>query len=318
MYCKKCGSKAIIKITSANLTLCSSHFTEWLEGRVERTIRDYGMIRGGERVAVAVSGGKDSTTLLHVLAKLSGKMGFEVVGINIDLGIDRGTKYSSLSTEFAVKNFEKLGVKYKVVSLKEKHGFTIDEAKVKIKRPVCSTCGLVKRYVLEEAAQELGADVLATGHNLNDMAVFVLSGYHSGDLSNLARLRAVSPAENGYIRKIKPLFLVSEKETTTYALINGIPFIMDSCPNNPRVGGPTSDKLRRIIENAEDEIPGFMLRLVENFETKIRPFFEYLPKFNLGKCKICGRPTNSDREICSFCAVKIKMTGGESQIVKGN
>ena len=128
MYCKKCGSKAIIKITSANLTLCSSHFTEWLEGRVERTIRDYGMIRGGERVAVAVSGGKDSTTLLHVLAKLSGKMGFEVVGINIDLGIDRGTKYSSLSTEFAVKNFEKLGVKYKVVSLKEKHGFTIVEA----------------------------------------------------------------------------------------------------------------------------------------------------------------------------------------------
>ncbi|AWS00707.1 ATP-binding protein [Metallosphaera hakonensis] len=318
MNCKRCGSKAVIRIDYANLTLCAEHFSEWLETRVEKTVKDYGMVAPGDIVAVAVSGGKDSTTLLHVMKKVSERMKFDVVGINIDLGIDRGTKYSSLSTELAVRNFELTGVNYKVVKLKETHGFTIDETKHRVKRPVCSTCGLVKRYVLDEVAKEIGANVLATGHNLNDMAVFVMSGYHTGDLQNLARLRAVSPGENGYIKKIKPLFLTSEKETTTYALVNKIPFLLDSCPNNPKVGGPTSDKLRRMVELTEEEIPGFMLRLVENFERRIRPFFEDLPRFNLGKCKVCGKPTNSDRDICSFCALKIKMNGGEvSNVVSG-
>ncbi|MEM3681112.1 MAG: ATP-binding protein [Metallosphaera sp.] len=315
VYCKKCGSKAVIRLPYANLTLCAKHFSEWLETRVEKVIKEYKMISEKDVVAVAVSGGKDSTTLLHILKGLSERNGFDLVGINIDLGIDNGTKYSALSTELAVKNFELTHVRYKVIELKREYGFGIDEAKLKARRPVCSTCGLVKRYVLEEAAESVGANVLATGHNLNDMAVFVMSGYHTGDLQNLARLRAVSPAENGYIKKVKPLFLTSEKETATYAIVNKIPFIMDSCPNNPSVGGPTSDKLRRLIENTEDEIPGFMVRLVENFEKKIRPFFEDLPKFNLGKCKMCGKPTNTDREICSFCALKIKMGGDSKDVV---
>jgi uncharacterized protein (TIGR00269 family) len=311
VQCTKCGNKAIIRISYANLLLCSIHFWEWFEQRVERTVKKYRMLEGSRVVAVAVSGGKDSTTLLHVLHKLSSTHGFEVIGINIDLGIDVGTRYSSLSTEFAIKNFEALGVKYRVVKLQEEYGFTIDEAKVKVRRPVCSTCGLVKRYVMERAAKEVGADTLATGHNLNDVAQFVMSGYHSGDVSNLARLRAVSPAENGYLKKIKPLFLSYEREITTYALTKGIPFIMDSCPHNLRVGGPTGDKLRRILEETEDQIPGFMFRLVENFEDRVRPFFEDLPKFNLGKCKVCGMPTNMDREICSFCAVRSRLLEGK-------
>ncbi|QKQ99169.1 adenine nucleotide alpha hydrolase family protein [Metallosphaera tengchongensis] len=314
MYCKKCNSKAVIRVHFNSLPLCATHFSEWFESKVEKTIVDYNMIQRHETVGVAVSGGKDSSTLLHVLSKLSTKLGFDLVGINIDLGIDGGTQYSSLSTQMAIKNFELTGVRYKVLKLKESYGFSIDEAKTRIRRPVCSTCGLVKRYVLEEVAKGLGANVLATGHNLNDMAQFVMAGYHTGDLQNLARLRAVLPAENGYLKKVKPLFLSSEKEIMTYALMNKIPFMVDSCPNNRRVGGPTSDKLRKMLEATEDEIPGFMTRLVENFEKRIRPFFEDLPKYNLGKCKICGKPTNSDREICSFCALKIKMGGAKENV----
>lgn len=307
MKCSKCDEKAIIKIPYANIYLCKEHFNEWFENRFERIVKKYKIFDGSKKVAVAVSGGKDSTTLLHLLNKLSKKLGFEIFGITIDLGIDMGKGYSSKSVEFAVKNYEALGVRYRIVKLNEEYGFTIDEAKHKIRRPICSTCGLTKRYVLDEVASKEGADTLATAHNLNDVAQYVFTGYFNGDINSLARLRVVSPAELGYIKKVKPLFLTPEKEIMTYALINNIPFIYDSCPHTFRVGGPTQDKIRRSLEEMEDKIPGFMLNLVQNFEDKIRPWINDVPKLTLGKCKICGRPTNNDRDICSFCAIRIKL-----------
>ncbi|AWR98283.1 adenine nucleotide alpha hydrolase family protein [Acidianus sulfidivorans JP7] len=308
MKCTKCGNPAIIKLAYANLYLCDKHFVEWFENRVEKTVDKYNMLENTKKLAIAVSGGKDSTTLLHVMTKIAQKRGIDIIGITIDLGIDMGKKYSSNSVEFAVKNYEMLGVKYRVIRIKEEYGFTIDKARFKIRRPVCSTCGLTKRYVLEKVAKEEGADTLATGHNLNDISQYVLTGYYNGDILSLARLSPVSPAENGYIKKIKPLFLSSEKETMTYAIIKKIPFLYQSCPHTFRVGGETQDKIRRSIEEIEDKVPGFMLSLVQNFESKFRPLMADIPKATLGKCKICGMPTNNNRDICSFCATRLKMT----------
>lgn len=310
MKCAKCDEKAIIKIPYANIALCKTHFSEWLERRFERIVKKYHMLDGVKRVGVAVSGGKDSTTLLHLMYKLSKIYDFELVGIHIDLGIDMGKAYSAKSSEFAVKNFEMLGVKYKVVRIKDEYGFTIDEAKKKIRRPVCSTCGLVKRYTLNDIAEREGLDAIATGHNLNDMAQFILSGYFSGDVLDLARLKPVSQPERGYkVKKIKPLFLIYEKEILTYAIVNKIPFLYDSCPHTFRVGGATQDKIRRKLEELEDEIPGFMMMLVQNFVDKIQGPLEkeYVKEEDISRCKICGRPTSKGREICSFCATRIAM-----------
>ena len=312
MKCSKCDNKAIIKIPYANLLLCKDHFIEWLENRFERIVEKYKMFEGSRKVAVAVSGGKDSTTLLHLMKKYADKHGLEVVGIHIDLGIDMGKVYSNKSKEFAVKNFEMLGVDYRVVSIKDRYGFTIDEAKFKVNRPVCSTCGLVKRYTLTEIAEEERADTIATGHNLNDMAQFIMSGYYSGDISNLSRLDIITPPQHGYkIKKVKPLFLIYEKEILTYAIVKGIPFIYDSCPHSFRVGGVTQDTIRRKLEELEEVIPGFMLRLVENFINKIQPALKekYEKEEEISYCKICGRPTIKGRDICSFCAVRLKITG---------
>jgi len=309
--CGKCDDEAVIKIPYANISLCARHFTEWLENRFERVVEKYKMFDGSDRIGVAVSGGKDSTTLLHLMNKLAQKRGFEIVGIHIHLGIDMGKGYSDKSLEFALKNFQMLGVKYKLINVKEKYGFTIDEAKFKIRRPICSTCGLVKRYSMEEIAEEEGLDTVVTGHNLNDMAQFVLSGYFSGDVNNLSRLKPVLPPTRGYkVKKVKPLFLIYEKEILTYAILNNIPFIYDSCPHTFRVGGATQDKIRRKLEEMEDEIPGFMLLLVQNFTDKIQEPLEviYSKVEEVSKCKICGRPTTKDREICSFCATKMKLT----------
>ncbi|MEM0173235.1 MAG: TIGR00269 family protein [Sulfolobaceae archaeon] len=310
MRCSKCQNKAIISIKYAGLYLCKEHLNEWLESRVQRTIEKYKMISKNDVVAVAVSGGKDSTTLLHVLHKLSNKMGFEIIGLNIDLGIDGGYEYSKKSTEIARKNFEMLGIKYRIIRLKEEFGFGIDDTKNKTSRPVCSTCGIVKRYLLNRFAKEMGANVLATGHNLNDIAQFILAGYVNGDVNNLSKLSPVLPAEFGFIKKIKPLFLIPEKEIMTYAISNNIQFVYDSCPHTfRRIGGVMQTSIRRSLEELEERVPGIMLRLVENFEEKIRPLLEIrTEKEELNFCKECGMPTSKGRELCSFCAIRSKLT----------
>jgi uncharacterized protein (TIGR00269 family) len=309
MKCSKCDNSAIIKIPYANIYLCKDHFIQWFEIRFEKTIKEYKMVKVGDKVAVAVSGGKDSTTLLHLMVNLAKKMDFEVIGINIDLGIDEGTNYSRKSTEFAKRNFEILGIKYRIVNLKEEYGFTISDTKGKLSRPVCSTCGIVKRYLINKIAIQEGANVVATGHNLNDMAQFILSGYINGDIISLYKLKPILPEEKGFIKKIKPLFLTPEKEILTYALVKGIPFIYDSCPFTFRIGGPMQDTLRRSLEGIEEKIPGSMMRLVKNFEEKIRPMIEnyVLKEEELSTCKSCGMPTAKGRELCSFCAIRNKI-----------
>jgi len=136
------------------------------------------MLREGQRVAVAVSGGKDSVSLLHALWRLRERLGVELVGVTIDLGI-RG--YSEEYVGVAVENFEKLGVPYRVVRLAD-YGFTIDSA-TRLRRPVCSVCGTVKRYLLNKVARELGAHVVATGHTLDDFLSVLLQAYIRGYLA---------------------------------------------------------------------------------------------------------------------------------------
>jgi len=314
MKCSKCDNKAVIAIRYAGLYLCKEHLNEWLESRVQRTIEKYKMISRNDIVAVGVSGGKDSTTLLHVLYKLSKKMGFEVIGLNIELGIDNGYEYSKKSTEIAKKNFEMLGIKYRIIKLKEEFGFSIDDTRNKSSRPVCSTCGIVKRYLLNKFAKEMGANVLATGHNLNDIAQFIMAGYINGDVSNLSKLSPVLPAEHGFVKKVKPLFLTPEKEIMTYAIVNNIPFIYDSCPYTfRRLGGVMQTSIRRSLEELEEKVPGIMLRLVENFEEKIRPLISIeREETELNFCKVCGMPTTKGRELCSFCAIRAKFTNVEN------
>jgi tRNA(Ile)-lysidine synthase TilS/MesJ len=131
--CRVCGGEAVVRLEYANLRLCGKHFVEFFERRVLRTVERYGMLREGQRVAVAVSGGKDSVSLLHALWKLRERLGVELVGVTIDLGI-RG--YSEEYVGVALENFEQLGVPYRVVRLAD-YGFTIDDAAERLRRPVC-------------------------------------------------------------------------------------------------------------------------------------------------------------------------------------
>ena len=93
MRCRKCGEKAVINMRQHRLSLCKEHFLEWLPIQIERFIKKYRMFTKGDRVLVAVSGGKDSLTLWDILWKL----GYQTQGLYIHLGIDESIGYSENS-----------------------------------------------------------------------------------------------------------------------------------------------------------------------------------------------------------------------------
>mgnify|MGYP000167908763 CR=1 FL=1 len=301
--CSKCGSPAAVELRYANLRLCPAHFSEFFVRRVARTIKRYRMLRRGDRVLVAVSGGKDSMVLLDVLSKLASDAEVSLVGAVIDLGI-RG--YSSDAVRCAVRGFEERGVEYVVVNLKREYGFSLDDARRaerRLRRRVCSVCGVVKRYVLNDVALKLGASKVATGHNLDDVAQYVLTGVLSGDYEQLARIYPVSTSEvEGLVTRVKPLAETPEEDVLAYAELNSIDFLRSKCPYSAEASGL---ELKRLIAELDARHPGIKVSMVRNFFKRLQPILaeRYLsggPR--LRRCEACGMPTTS--RLCSFCRIR--------------
>ncbi len=171
--CSSCSGNAVIYLSYANKYMCRRHFNRHVEKRFLDAIREFRMIRKGDVVALGLSGGKDSTTLLYMLHKLKSKLPFKLIAITIDLGIR--CDYNTRILEIAGSECKKLKIPHHVFALKEDIGYTLDELveKTKTKNP-CSECGVVKRYLLNKHAKELGVDKLAIAHTLNDTAQTVL------------------------------------------------------------------------------------------------------------------------------------------------
>ncbi len=306
--CRFCSHEALVFVRQANLPLCREHFLSWFVNRVRRTLKRYGMVRPGDRILVAVSGGKDSVALLCVLDELSGEMGFELEAVVLDLGIE-GNSYSRRCVEMARSASGRLGVELHVVSIGERYGFTLDQAVRRTKRPACSLCGLVKRYALTDVARELGFDALATGHTLNDMARFILSSYISGALGELVRLTPVSASElPGVPRRIKPFYESYEEHIKMYADLKGLEYMEDGCPY---AADAPSDRIRVFLEDLERASPGVMHALVRNYIKHLRPALaSYLGRElrPLRACSKCGMPSSG--EVCAFCRLRSKLSGG--------
>ena len=184
--CTKCGQKAAISLRYAHLELCQSHFARFFESRVKHTVRDYRMLGKGDKIAVAVSGGKDSCVMLHMLHRISKSLPITLFAITIDEGI---CDYREFSLETAKQECRKLGIPLHVVSFKEEFGRSLDELlKKKGEERSCSYCGVMRRYLLNKYARKLGADKIAVGHNADDVAQTVMMNFMRNEPERLARL----------------------------------------------------------------------------------------------------------------------------------
>ncbi len=299
--CSICGKPAVAYIRYQRRYLCREHLIEYVERKILRSIRRYRMIKKGDLVLVPVSGGKDSAATLAALKKISHEIGFKLVAMHIDLGIG---EYSKKSLEASREAASRLGVQLIVVSVKDLTGYTIPEMAKLAKRPVCSICGLVKRYLINAVAVELGADAVALGHNADDLAVYSLKSFITQDIENIAKLGPKTETIKGLaVGRIRPLYEVYEKESFLYAFLAGVPFIHDECPNVDPSSLERSLKVQ--VNKLEEEKPGIKITMLRNMAKRIR---EYpVRKTPLMKCKHCGLLASSDE--CSFCRLTKRLTG---------
>lgn len=301
MRCRKCGEAAVLNMRQHKLALCADHFAEWIPEQTQRFIEKYRMFGSGDRVLVAVSGGKDSLGLWDVLLRL----GYSADGLYIGLGIDGGTGYSAESHKRCQDFAGERGLTLHTVDVAEVEGATIPEASALTHRgrgKPCSVCGLTKRHVMNRMARDGGYDVLATGHNLDDEVAVLFGNTLSWSVGYLARQGPVLEAHaDGFARKVKPFCRFYERETAAYALVRGIDYIYDECPYSV---GATSLAHKDLLNRLEAGRPGaklsFYLSFLQAKETGLLRTEQASSAGLLHRCPSCGQPT-SVPEKCAFC-----------------
>ncbi len=302
LKCDKCGRRAVAYIRHANKHLCRKHFIEYFERKVKYAIKKYNMIRSGDKIAIALSGGKDSTTLTYVLHKLYKKRrDIELVAITIDEGIEG---YRPPTVKIARKITSELGIEHHVLSFKDEFGMTLDEmVKIGKKKP-CTYCGVFRKYLLNRKARELGCTKLATGHNLDDEVQTILLNFLQADLERLARL-IPQRVQEGLILRIKPFREVYERDVVVYGLLHGLPMDMNECPYSQF---PVRAVVRDFIYEFENRYPGRKYSIMRSFEELIPCLKQMYPQVELNRCKICGEPTPKD--ICQACSLLKELKEG--------
>jgi len=298
MKCRKCKAPAEVSLPSHNTAFCRECFSTYFTGQVEKAIRQHKLILPDDRVLVALSGGKDSLTLMLELSRL----GYNVTGLHVDLGIPHSSEAARAKVEgFCAQH----GMKVHVVEL-IKEGLPIPDIKRYIHRPVCSACGKIKRHWFNRIALEGGYNALATGHNLDDEVARLFANTLRWDAGYLSDQGPCLQAENGFARKIKPLYRLSEFETANYAFINGIEIHSAPCPYS---GGASFTGHKALWANLEYQSPGSKISFYDGFLKRGRPAFAQQAHDEgepLGPCETCGSPTSTG--ICGVCRLKIAVT----------
>ncbi|MEM2964241.1 MAG: ATP-binding protein [Candidatus Bathyarchaeia archaeon] len=291
--CKRCLNRAEIYLPYAGLSLCSNCFKDFYWNRVKKTVEEFKMFKRGDRVAVAVSGGKDSGALLHALRSVYPNQ--DMVAVHLNLGIK---KYSDHCQTRVEELTDSLNVKLKVVKL-EDYGYTIDDfQKTRFKSKMCSICGLVKRHILDRVVQDLSATVQATGHNLDDVVGTMLTTFFSGDLLQLSRLKPVlAPKHPSQNVKVKPLIKTPEFENLIYCCFFDVPFRSLNCPHSR---GTHSRRSKRLLEELSKGNAHFRQQTLSLFLARLIPIVESkLPQKPLLECQVCGMP--SSNPVCAYC-----------------
>ena len=296
--CSKCKKPAITFIRYNGTHLCSEHFIQYFEKRVKKDIKKQGKTEGDKKLAVAISGGKDSIVALHIINDIFCKRpNIKIIAITVDEGIK---SYRDKSIEYAKKNCKKLGIEHHIVTFKELVGITMDEiALKKDELGECSYCGVFRRLCLNTKAKELGVHKLIMGHNLDDMAQSILMNFANGDLKKLARLGPHMKIQPGLVPRMLPLRTIPEKENALYAIIRNIEFHDAECPYAARALRGT---YRDIIDNLEYQNPGTRHSILNSYDNIKDILLEKYPPAGLNKCSECGEPTSQD--LCKTCMLK--------------
>lgn len=296
MPCKFCSADAVYTREFEGVSFCAKCFRDAIEERVRRTVIKYGMLAHDDHVAVAVSGGKDSLTLLHLLVKLEKRFPrSKVTAVSVDEGIQG---YRDEALELARRACENLGVRHLVVSYKDLFGITTDEiTQMKLGQTPCSYCGVFRRKAINRAAVMVGATKIATAHNLDDEVQTVLLNMLHGDPMRIARSAPTLNDPRGrFLTRIKPLCDIPEKEVVLYAYLSGFEFQSIACPHGTEA---LRNDIRNFMNQMEQKHSGIKFTLQRTAERLRESLTDAAPLSDLSECEKCGDPTPN--RLCEAC-----------------
>ena len=290
MKCTKCGGRANIELRRHNAAFCADDFVAFFQNQIREAIRKYRMFGRDERVLVAVSGGKDSLALWDALIA----DGYTTTGLYLDLGIfDYSVESRAKCEAFAQAH----AVPLIVSKVADEVGAPVPVIKQVTRRPPCSGCGLSKRYLMNRVALENDFPVVATGHNLDDEAATLFGSVMHWQTDALPRQSpALASTHPKLVRRVKPLYRLSERETAAYAFMRGIDYIVEECPF---AVGATSIAHKDVLNRMEEASPGAKHNFLFGFLEKARPAFERAESVVLNECTRCRQVTTGT--VCAFC-----------------
>jgi cytoplasmic tRNA 2-thiolation protein 1 len=280
--------------------LCKKCFLRSIESKAAKTISKYSMIEYGDKVAVGVSGGKDSLSLLYVLKMLFDQHpnnGNELVAVTIDEGI-KGYRDESLQI---VKDFcAQLNIESKVLSYQSLFGIDMDQAMVQRssqKISSCSMCGTFRRRAIDIAAEMVEADIVATAHNMDDQLQTFIINLLAGDVERIGWIypEPVQYTQTG-MKKVKPFVEIYEYEIAFYALQRDIPFQSEECPY---MNESIRTDLREFFNRLERDHPGIKYNAYRSMTKISKVLRSSMPPSQTKKCSRCARVSTGD--ICSVC-----------------
>lgn len=305
MNCTKCKTKAVMDLPRHNAAFCKGCFNTFVHDQVARAIKSQKMFGKDDRILVAVSGGKDSLALWDILLK----MGYKADALYVNLGIGGYSEESQRKVAtFAETIAAPHGAKLHLHTVEQEEGAGIKELAQLIHRPTCSTCGTIKRYQFNRVAIEQDYDAMATGHNLDDEAARLLGNILRWQEEYLDKQAPSLPASvEGFAKKVKPLYRLSERELAAYSVLNRIDYIVEECP---MAKGARTLLYKEVLNRLETESPGTKQSFYWGFLDKQRKP-ETAPtrmaerdQASLHPCSACGQPTTA--EICSYCKMMAK------------
>jgi len=221
-----------------------SRLQQSLLRKISRANRRFGMIAPGDRVMVAISGGKDSWGLLHLLRAYRSLVPFDftMVAVNLDQG------HPGFPVTVLRDYLEREGHEYRIV---QKDTYSVVKREVPAGKAYCSLCSRLRRGILYDTAVELGATKIALGHHRDDLIeTLLLNQLYAGQLKAMA---PVLRSDDGRNTIVRPLILCEERELAAFAAEQGFPIVpCDLCGSQDHL---KRVEVRRLLTQLEQSNP---------------------------------------------------------------
>uniref|UniRef100_A0AC35GW87 Cytoplasmic tRNA 2-thiolation protein 1 C-terminal domain-containing protein n=2 Tax=Panagrolaimus sp. PS1159 TaxID=55785 RepID=A0AC35GW87_9BILA len=303
--CYNCNEPPSIKIAKTNEPSCIPCFLHWFEEDVHQTIIETKIFQTGEKVAIGVSGGKDSTVLAHTMNILNQRhqYGLDLYLVCIDEGIEG---YRDASIREVLINEEDLGLPLKILSYKDLYGWTMDEIVKKIgAKNNCTFCGVFRRQALDRGASKFGCLKVVTGHNADDVAETVMMNILRGDIARLERSASYVTGVEGGITRVKPFRYSYQKDIVFYAHFKKLNYFSVECTYSPNA---YRGHVRNHLKALERISPRVIMEIVRSGEDVAVVKQDILPIQR--RCIKCDYI--SSQELCQACKLLSGLNTGDT------